>query len=314
MKVSMADELVSVIVPCYNYSRFLPDVFCSLISQSYKEWECIVVDDGSVDDTRQITEFWSKSDSRIRYLFQEHQGLSAARNTGLREARGSLLQFLDADDLLESEKFKVQTQFLAENPATDLVYGNFEYFSSIAPDGTVNMVSSQNRPYMQCCSGDGIALLETLIWDNPFVVSAPLLRKRLLDFCDPFDEKLKSHEDWDLWLRCALAGGRFDCLDTPGTATLIRLHGQSMSKNTAVMRSTGIEVRRKIQPHIFDQSLLVLNSKLMGSARIHFGIDKIKRGSFGSGCLQLLFGVRQGGGAELWKLVLGRMGHLTKKD
>src|SRR5207302_5302976 len=119
---------VSVIVPSYNYAHFLPQTLRNVQSQSCADWECIVVDDGSTDNTAECVQNFAKTDARIRYVRQPNRGLSAARNTGLRHCRGDYVQFLDADDWIESHKLEKQADYLDRNPRVDLVYGSMRYF------------------------------------------------------------------------------------------------------------------------------------------------------------------------------------------
>ena len=93
--------LVSIIIPCYNYSNYLVFTLESLQEQVFKDWECLIIDDGSTDDTKLKAETFLKKDSRYRYIYQEQKGVSAARNKGIAQSRGSYIQFLDADDFLE---------------------------------------------------------------------------------------------------------------------------------------------------------------------------------------------------------------------
>src|SRR5512142_2373135 len=97
----MDEALVSVIVPVYNYGRYLPDALDSVIEQTYETWECLVVDDASGDDSAAVAERYAARDNRIRCIRQEsNRGVSAARNRGIAESRGAFVQFLDADDRL----------------------------------------------------------------------------------------------------------------------------------------------------------------------------------------------------------------------
>src|SRR6478752_5902047 len=116
--------LVTVIIPCFNYGRFLPDALDSIRTQTYEAWECLVVDDGSTDNTREVVSRYAQQDARFRYLFQSNSGVSSARNTALKEANGTYIQLLDADDLIEKEKLKLQVAFLEKNANVDLVYSN----------------------------------------------------------------------------------------------------------------------------------------------------------------------------------------------
>ncbi len=101
-------NLVSVIITSYNQGRYLNDSIGSLLNQSYKDWECIIINDGSEDDTEKIALEYCGKDSRFSYQFQINQGVSAARNSGVYMAKGDFIQFLDADDYLHSGKFSHQ--------------------------------------------------------------------------------------------------------------------------------------------------------------------------------------------------------------
>jgi len=99
-----SNPLVSIIVPCFNYGQFLSEALESLLAQTYPRWECIIVDDGSTDNTKEAVNFYVQKDSRFRYIYQVHRGVSSARNRALKEAAGTYIQFLDADDMLEKDK------------------------------------------------------------------------------------------------------------------------------------------------------------------------------------------------------------------
>jgi len=101
----MSDRVrVSVVVPTHNYAHFLPVALDSVLAQTYRDWECIIVDDGSTDDTAAVADVYVRRDPRFRYIHQANRGLAGARNTGVRNARGDGIQFLDADDRLLSPK------------------------------------------------------------------------------------------------------------------------------------------------------------------------------------------------------------------
>src|SRR5262249_32273429 len=115
--------LVSIIIPSYNYGRFLDETLNCLLDQKLSNWECLVIDDGYTDNTKMVALTFADRDRRIRYFYQENQGQPAARNKGLPFARGKYIQFLDSDDLLEGLKLEVQANFLDNHPDTDIVYG-----------------------------------------------------------------------------------------------------------------------------------------------------------------------------------------------
>lgn len=96
---------VSVIIPCYNHGHYLPHAVNSVLAQTFTDWEAIIVDDGSTDNTREVAAQFT--DERVRYVHQENRGLSGARNTGIRAAQGAYLAFLDADDEWEPRFLRV---------------------------------------------------------------------------------------------------------------------------------------------------------------------------------------------------------------
>ena len=109
----MKDNLVSIITPCYNSDFFLEETILSVISQTYNNWELILVDDFSSDNTRDIIRKYSNQDIRIRYVFlQKNTGVSNARNQGILNANGRYLAFLDSDDLWMPEKLELQLSFM----------------------------------------------------------------------------------------------------------------------------------------------------------------------------------------------------------
>lgn len=115
-------NLISVIVPCYNQANYLEECLQSVLNQTYKNWECIIVNDGSKDNTEDIAEKWVKKDNRFRYLYKENGGLSSARNAGTDMAKGSYIQFLDSDDMILPEKFEKSMKF-ADN--AEIIYSDY---------------------------------------------------------------------------------------------------------------------------------------------------------------------------------------------
>lgn len=118
----MQTTLISVIVPCFNQAQYLNECLQSLINQTYENWECIIVNDGSIDNTEEIALEWTKKDNRFLYEKKENGGISTARNFGLKKAKGQWIQFLDCDDYLEPEKFEIIT---SQGEQHDLIISNF---------------------------------------------------------------------------------------------------------------------------------------------------------------------------------------------
>ena len=122
------DPFVSIIVPAYNYANFILETLQSIQEQTYVNWEAIIVDDGSTDDTRQVVKTIVETDSRIKYIYQTNKGLPAARNTGIEASLGNYIQFLDADDLLSKSKIELQVKYMLENLSSDISYTTAHYF------------------------------------------------------------------------------------------------------------------------------------------------------------------------------------------
>ncbi len=266
--------MVSVVVPCYNYGHYLPDALRSVLQQSCPDWECIVVDDGSRDHTGEVAQQFTASDQRFRYVYQENRGLSAARNTGIRSSHGEFVQFLDADDLIEPRKLERQLAFLKANPAVDVVYSEVKFFSA-SPD---NITQIGNWEYMCYASGQGEALLAAMLEKNITVVSAPLLRKRVIEKAGTFDETLRAVEDYDFWLRCALAGCRFQYSTLGEDATLIRKGHDSMSGSALKMLRNNVAVRRKIGSRLPDGHLTKRNKLYLDEIITMYG-DQLYKAS-----------------------------------
>ena len=117
----MKKGLVSIITPAYNASKYIKETIESVLNQTYDNWELIVINDGSTDDTEKIVN--SFKDSRIKLINQENMGVSAARNRGLSEAQGEFITFLDADDILPPNSLEARVKYLQENSDIDLIHG-----------------------------------------------------------------------------------------------------------------------------------------------------------------------------------------------
>lgn len=235
---------VSVIVPCWNAARTLPETLASVHAQRFSAWECVIVDDGSPDDCAAIAQSWSARDARFRLVRQPNGGLSAARNRGIHEARGEWLLFLDSDDLIEPAKIASHLARAARSPAM-IVYGGCVYFPDGRPDQLTAGRDGSDLDAMPRCSGSGEKILSVLADRNIMPVSAPLVPRVLAQQLDGFDVTLTALEDWEFWIRCARAGATFLFDDAPGTRTHIRLHPASMSSDGGRMFSNERQVRRK---------------------------------------------------------------------
>lgn len=178
---------VSVIIPTFNRARAVRAAVNSVLGQTFTDYELIVVDDGSDDETLQALAPYSR---RFRLIRQDNRGVSAARNAGIAEAKGSLIAFLDSDDLWLPHKLKAQTDFFAANPAA-----MWQQTAEIWIRNGVR-VNPKRRHAKQAGQIFQASLELCLI--SP---SAVMLRRELLAEFGGFDECLPACEDYDLWLR-----------------------------------------------------------------------------------------------------------------
>jgi glycosyltransferase involved in cell wall biosynthesis len=218
----MANPTVSVVIPSYNSARFVGEAIESVLAQSYEGFELIVVDDGSTDNTRDVVARYT--DPRVRYVYQENQERSAARNRGIREARGKYVAFLDADDLWLPKKLAEQVRLMESQPDVGLAYvGTYV----VEEDGT---------PFFeQRCRHRGNVVRALLVEDNIVAGSASsaMVRRACFERAGFFDESLSVCEDWDVWLRIA-SHYPVDFVDRP--LVKVRTHGGSTQKQAEKMR------------------------------------------------------------------------------
>ncbi len=177
--------LVSVIIPTYNRARFLKEALASVLAQTYRPLEIIVVDDGSTDETSKVV-----SRFPVRYVRTPHRGVAAARNRGLSKARGALIAFLDSDDLWLPRKIEVQVSFFERQPEAVAVQTEEVWLRG---GKRVNPKKRHRKP-----SGHFFDRALELCLISP---SAVMLRREVLEEIGGFDETFPVCEDYELWLR-----------------------------------------------------------------------------------------------------------------
>jgi glycosyltransferase involved in cell wall biosynthesis len=274
-----AEPLVSVITPTYNYGRFIELALESLRAQTHRNWECVVVDDGSTDDTAEVIARYIEREPRVRYLRQENQRQAVAKNTGLADARGRYVQFLDADDLIEPRKLERQVEFLESHAEADIVYGGVRFFHTERPEERLHAMFGENEPWMPEVSGEGREILLPLVRQNIMVINAPLLRRSVIDDVGPFDAMLPPVEDWDYWIRCALMGKRFEFRDFDGALALVRAHEASTSRQRPSVLAAWRRLRAKIDTLTRDPEVLLLNREMKSQLEAAVGLDDMAGGS-----------------------------------
>ena len=283
--------LVSIIIPCYNYGRYLADALESILAQTYTSWECIIIDDGSTDETREVASHYTQKDSRFNYFYQKNSGIASARNRALAEASGNYFQLLDADDLLESDKLKLQVAYLEENPSVDLVYSSMIFFKESDKNYRAGpQLMLAKKPV----SGHGEALLQQLLDDNLFLPGCVLFRRSMYDEVGLFTKGIAGIEDWDFFYRAALLQKTFFHDNRDGTRLLVRSHEHNVSNNGQVMLTYKIKARKALMEEtaklleqnesIFSKSFLYRAYKLhkaflnRDGARLHLYYNNLLKG------------------------------------
>lgn len=234
---------VSVIVPAYNVSTYIADALKSLERQSFKEFEVLIVDDGSTDDTAEIVQTFCQRDSRFRLLQKPNGGLASARNYGIRQARGEYIALLDGDDIYEPDKLITHVIQLDRSSKIGVVYSASR---AIRDDGKPTFMVLSGKPIK---SDPLVALLcKNFVGHG----SNAVFRRSIFEEVGGFDETLPSCEDVDFWLRIA-ATRHWDFYLVPEVLCGYRVRPSGLSFNVQQMqhsRETAIESAYQRSPEL----------------------------------------------------------------
>lgn len=225
-RFKMQAPFFSIIVPCYNHGHFLGKAVESVLSQGFQDWELWIINDGSTDQTEQIAQDLSFSDNRIKVHTQANLGLSAARNSGIKAAKGKVLHFLDADDwLLPRCLEQVVRKF--KDSRVDICVSGYSYYLGDQIIHT-HRFQIEDIPFPRVLNGNLAPPVSFFI------------KKEVMGSVGHFDTSLKSCEDWDLWIRAAKSGFRIHTINEVLVA--YRYVVGSMSKTPKQMYSALCEV------------------------------------------------------------------------
>lgn len=192
----MHKNLISIIVPCYNQAQFLPEALQSVLEQTYTNWECIIVNDGSPDNTHEVAQEWLAKDTRFKYIQKENGGLSSARNAGIEMAVGEFILPLDADDIIEAKYCEFAINEFIKDEKLKVVYCKAIRFGE--HNDFWNL-----QPYS----------LNALILENMIFCTA-FYRKWDWERVGGYDENMVNGlEDWEFWISVLKTGGTVLRLD-----------------------------------------------------------------------------------------------------
>jgi len=229
------NPLVSVIIPCFNHGKFLPDAVASVRSQNYAATEIIIIDDGSTDNTQQI----AQKLTGVKYIHQKNQGLSSARNNGVRQSAGEYLVFLDADDWLLPNAISINLTFLQQDASLAFVSGAHEkVFVETGEKVLTSQIINENH-YWYFLQGNYIGMHATVMYRRSVFESFK------------FDETLKACEDYDLYLKIAR---KFPILHHTQEIAAYRIHNTNMSGNIPMMLDAVLSVLTRQKESLYNTS------------------------------------------------------------
>ncbi len=191
------NDLVSIIIPCFNQAQYLPETLSSVLNQTYNKWECIIVNDGSIDNTEQVAQQWTKKDNRFSYVFKPNTGVSDTRNTGIKAAKGTLILPLDADDKIGENYLELAVNAFKEDSNLKLFYSNAEKIGQ--EQGIWKL-----EPFS----------LKRLALSNMIFCSA-VFRKKEWERVGGYDTNMiHGLEDWEFWIALLKDGGNVKKTET----------------------------------------------------------------------------------------------------
>jgi glycosyltransferase involved in cell wall biosynthesis len=238
--------MVSVIIPCYNQAHFLPEAVASVMAQTYSNWECIIVNDGSTDDTGIVAKELCAKDARIKYIFKNNGGLSAARNTGIENATGKYILPLDADDLIMPTYLQVTFDAIESDYNIRLIYTGTQLF------GTETGV--RNEPFD----------LSKFMLTNLIPCTA-LYYRADWEKVKGYNEAMKlGYEDWDFWMMLFENAVQVKKIE----ALLFKYRRTGVSMSNAMDANIILQIQEEMYKRHCDLYLSVLGNPLMLSLRI----------------------------------------------
>ncbi|MCY2687853.1 glycosyltransferase family 2 protein [Salinimicrobium sp. TH3] len=206
----MEEPLVSIIVPCYNQGRFLDEALSSVLGQTFSYWECIIINDGSTDETEKIAHRWSVKDSRFIPISVQNGGVSRARNIGISRAQGNFILPLDADDKISNDYVKAAISAFQNDPSLKLVYCQAEKFGKVSEPWSLEPFSLLNltRFNMIFCSA--------------------MYKKEDWAMAGGYDDQMTTGiEDWEFWISLLKTGGKVRRLELTGFYYRIQSNGRT---------------------------------------------------------------------------------------
>jgi glycosyltransferase involved in cell wall biosynthesis len=222
-------------MPAYNAAAYIGDAIDSVLCQSFSDFELIVVDDGSTDETAAIVDEYSRRDARVIRISQANRGISAARNAGLAASRGRFLALLDSDDAWEPAFLETQLPVFDQMSDIGVVTGNALHCGG-SHDGEAMWSTAQ---------GPRVLSLGDLLQNETSVCIMSVFRREVFERIGGFDVQLRCNEDYQYWLRAAMAG--YSIVQTPRPLARYRRRPDSVSADQAIMLDGIMRVLREVR-------------------------------------------------------------------
>lgn len=248
----MYDPKISIIVPCYNDGIYLEECLNSVFNQTYTDWECIIIDNGSTDNTKEVTSYFVQKDKRFIYLYQANKGVSLARNNGIKQSHGKFILPLDADDRIYGTYLQKAVTVLENNEKIKVVYCEAEFFGEISAKWVMPEFS-----------------IKQMLFDNLIFCSA-MFRRIDYDNTKGFDQSMVAgFEDWDFWL--SLINDDKEVFRIPEVLFFYRIKKNSRNN------SLDYEKKKMLRRQIYENHKEIYDSKLVTSDLIFdYYLNQIK--------------------------------------
>ncbi|MCR4337617.1 MAG: glycosyltransferase, partial [Candidatus Omnitrophica bacterium] len=277
---------VSVIIPSYNYGQFLGEALTSVLNQSFQDYEVLVMDDGSTDQSADVVQSFSTAFAgRLKYFYQDNQGVAASRNNGILKSQGQYIAFLDADDVWLEGTLEKLLAALQAHPECGLVYGNVEIYD-VSMKNLIKVrfgADSREIPF------SGYCVDKLFLFGNFIPMDAMMVDRSVFDRVGLFDKRFKCGEDLDMWMRIA---SQFAIIYIDEILTKLRRHEASLSFSFINSAKADVLMTHKLL-------------KRMPAFRKKIGEQKIKekfyQAFYGLGIFSILEGRRRRGRAWLKK-------------
>jgi len=276
---------VSVIIPTYNREKALGRAIDSVLEQTCGDFEIIVVDDGSTDGTREVVGAYRE---RVRYIYQENEGPSCARNRGIEASKAKYIAFLDSDDYYARENLLEKVNFLEANSESGWVYSDGQYVDESG--GFLERVSDRHNFSRRRVEGD---IFEELLYYRNFITTPTVVvRREVLERTGGFDERLSAQEDYELWLRIAVKYP-IHYIDKP--LVFMTEHADSLSQDFSKWvcgNAVVVDKLERLIPHDFPGKDSFLK-RAHADKYTFIGRDLVHKGEFSSAILAYLKAIRR---------------------